>query len=86
MSNEKPSLADILHENRILVLVILGLPVLGMAIAFVLILYKNPDNKLLVLGVIFFIAVQYIITMFFWAKKVEKLAASSKNDLPKKTQ
>jgi len=57
-----------------------------MAIAFVLILYKNPDNKLLVLGVIFFIAVQYIITMFFWAKKVEKLAASSKNDLPKKTQ
>jgi uncharacterized membrane protein len=86
LSNEKPSLADILHENRILVLVILGLPVLGMAIAFVLILYKNPDNKLIVLGVIFFIAFQYIITMFFWAKKVEKLATSSKNDLPKKTK
>ena len=84
MSNEKPSLADILHENRVLILVILGLPVLGMAIAFVLILYKNPDNMLVVLGVIFFIAVQYIITIFFWVKKVEKLAVSSKNDSPKK--
>lgn len=73
MSVEKKSLAEILDKNKNLVLMILGFPVLGMAIAFVLIRYRNPDN-ILVLGVIFFVAVQYILMMFLLLKRVENLA------------
>lgn len=73
----KPSFADILYERRKFILAILSVPVLGMAIAFGLIIYKRPNNMMIVLGVIVFVAVQYIMTMFFWLKKVEQLAKRS---------
>lgn len=78
MSSDKPSLAEILHKNRSLVLAVLGVPILGMALAFILILYKRPNNMLIALAVIFFIAVQYSVMMFFWTKRVEVLAQKSK--------
>lgn len=74
MTEEKKSLAQILYENMTFVLIILGVPVFGMAIAFGLILFKQPDNMNTVLAVIFFVAVQYILMMFFWMKRVETLA------------
>ena len=74
MNKEKPSLAQVLDANRSLVMVLLGVPVIGMIIAVILILYKRPDNAIVVLGVILFIAVQYIIMMFFFMKRVESLA------------
>lgn len=74
MNKEKPSLAQVLDANRSLVMVLLGVPVIGMIIAVILILYKRPDNTIVVLGVILFIAVQYIIMMFFFMKRVESLA------------
>lgn len=55
-------------------LAMLGVPVIGMAIASLLILYKKPENMVVVLGVILFVAVQYILMMFFWLKRVESLA------------
>ena len=79
MSNEKPSLAEYLHERRKLVLIILGMPVFGMAVASLLILYLRPDNTIIVLGVIIFLAVQYLLTMFLWTKKVEQVANLNKN-------
>ncbi|MCW4014457.1 MAG: hypothetical protein NWF07_15925 [Candidatus Bathyarchaeota archaeon] len=83
MSDEKLSLADILYKNRSFVLAMLGVPVFGMAIAAGLIIYIKPDNMIVVLGVILFVAVQYIMTMFFWMKRVEKLA---KNKTPEKKE
>ena len=80
VSEEKPSLAGILHKNRAFVLAMLGVPVIGMAIAFVLVLIKKPDNMLITLAVTFFLAVQYILLMFFWMKRVEKLASREKQD------
>ncbi len=74
MNKEKPSLAQVLDANRSLVMVLLGVPVIGMIIAVILILYKRPDNAIVALGVILFIAVQYIIMMFFFMKRVESLA------------
>lgn len=68
------TLADVLYKNRKLVLAMLGVPVLGMAIAAGLIIYKQPSNMIVALGVILFVAIQYIMTMFFWMKRVEKLA------------
>ena len=52
----------------------LGVPVFGMAIAFGIVLFRQPDNMIKVLAVIFFLAVQYILMMFFWMKRVETLA------------
>jgi len=74
LNKEKPSLAQVLDANRSLVMVLLGVPVIGMIIAVILILYKRPDNAIVALGVILFIAVQYIIMMFFFMKRVESLA------------
>jgi hypothetical protein len=52
----------------------LGVPVFGMAIAFGIVLFRQPDNMIKVLAVTFFLAVQYILMMFFWMKRVETLA------------
>ena len=78
MSKEKLSLAEILYKNRTFVLAMLGVPVIGMIIAFIIILYKAPDNMLLALAVIFFLCVQYVLMMFFWMKKVETLVNKEK--------
>ena len=74
MNKEKPSISQVLAANRSFVIVLLGLPVIGMIIAVILILYKRPESTLLALGVIFFIAVQYIIMMYLFMKRVESLA------------
>ena len=74
MSKEKPSISQVLAANRSFVMVLLGVPIIGMLIAVVLILYKRPESTVLALGVIFFIAVQYIIMMYLFMKRVESQA------------
>ena len=74
MSQDKLTLEEVLYKNRLLVLAILSVPLFGMVIAIILILYTKPDNMVVVLGVILFLMMQYIIMMFFWLKKVESLA------------
>ena len=74
MSEEKQDIIEVLYQNRKLVLVVLAVPVFGMAIASAIILWKQPDNMITVMAVIFFIAVQYVLMMFFWSKRVEILA------------
>ena len=71
MNKEKPKLSDVLNANRFIVMALLGLPVIGMLIAAGLIIYKKPDNMVVVLGVITFVGIQYIIMMFFFMKRVE---------------
>jgi len=83
LSETKKTVAEVLYQNRIFVLVMLGVPVFGMAIAFGIILWKQPDNMIKVLAVIFFLAVQYVLMMFFWSKRVELLA---KKDSAKKLE
>ena len=71
LNNEKPKLSDVLAANRFIIIVLLGLPIIGMLIAAGLIIYKKPDNMVVVLGVITFVGIQYIIMMFFFMKRVE---------------
>jgi uncharacterized membrane protein len=85
LSKQKPSISQVLAANRGFVIVLLGVPVIGMVIAVVLILYKRPESTILALGVIFFIAVQYIIMMYLFMKRVESLARK-KIKLMKMTQ
>jgi len=76
LSEEKPSVARVLNSNRSLVMALLGVPVIGMLIAVVLIYIKKPDNMVVVFGVILFIAVQYILMMFFFMKRVEAMVVN----------
>ena len=80
MSNSKPSIAEVLYSNRKMVMALLGIPVLGMLIAVVLLIYKSPDNLIVILGVILFVGVQYILMMFFFMKKIENLAKKEKEE------
>ena len=83
LSETKKTVAEVLNQNRTFVLVMLGVPVFGMAIAFGIILWKQPENMIKVLAVIFFVAVQYVLMMFFWSKRVALLA---KKDAAKKLE
>jgi hypothetical protein len=67
-------MAQVLNSNRATVAALLGVPVIGMLIAVAVIYIKKPDNMVVVFGVILFVAVQYILMMFFFLKKVEALA------------
>lgn len=73
MSEERPSLAQVLDKNLSFLMAILGVPVLGMLIAVVVIYIKKPNNMAVVFGVILFVAVQYILMMFFFMKKVKMM-------------
>ena len=74
MSEEKPSVPQVLNRSRSVVIALLGVPVLGMLIAVVVIYIKKPNNMVVVFGVILFVGVQYILMMFFLMKKVEAMA------------
>ena len=74
LSEEKPSVAQVLNRSRSVVIALLGVPVLGMLIAVVVIYIKKPNNMVVVFGVILFVGVQYILMMFFLMKKVEAMA------------
>lgn len=79
MDEEKKSLAESLYEQKNFVFALLSVPIFGMAIAVVLILYKRPSSTIPVLGIILFLAAQYILMMYFWYKRLEGI-------LSKKTQ
>jgi Na+/melibiose symporter-like transporter len=74
LSEEKPSVAQVLNRSRSVVIALLGVPVLGMLIAVVVIYIKKPNNMGVVFGVILFVGVQYILMMFFLMKRVEAMA------------
>jgi len=78
MSEKRPSLAQVLDKNLSLLMAILGVPVIGMLIAVVVIYIKKPNNMAVVFGVILFVAVQYIVMMFFFMKKVEVMVENEK--------
>lgn len=78
MSEERPSLAQVLDKNLSFLMAILGVPVIGMLIAVVVIYIKKPNNMAVVFGVILFVAVQYIMMMFFFMKKVKAMVENEK--------
>jgi len=74
LTEKKPSLSEILRANRLFVILLLSIPIVGMVIAAGLVLYKRPDNTILALGVIFFLMVQYGITVYILIKRLDSLA------------
>jgi uncharacterized membrane protein len=81
---KKPNLAEIIKANRKLILAIVGMPIIGMVIALGLILYKRPDNLLILVAVIFFLIVQYGVLIIYFNKRLEKLIeGTSTKDHPR---
>ncbi|MBN2334974.1 hypothetical protein JXL21_05400 [Candidatus Bathyarchaeota archaeon] len=78
MAEEKPSVVEILDANKTFIYALLSMPYLGMIIAMGLIYYKKPDNMVVALAVIFFLMIQYGVTVFFFVKRMESLAKQRK--------
>jgi len=73
LTDKKPSLSEILNANRRFIIALLSFPIVGMIIAVGLVLYKKPDNMVVALGVIFFLMVQYGLTVYFLIGRLDTL-------------
>jgi len=78
LAEEKPSIAEILDANRRFIYALLATPYLGMTIAIGLIWYRKPSNMHIAIIVIFFLMVQYGLTVYFFIKKMDSMARDGK--------
>ncbi len=78
MAEEKPSIAEVLDANRRFIYALLALPYLGMTIAMGLIWYRKPSNMYIAIAVIFFLMVQYGLTVYFFIKRLDSMARERK--------
>ena len=78
MAEEKPSIAEVLDANRRFIYALLATPYLGMTIAIGLIWYRKPSNMYIAIGVIFFLMVQYGLTVYFFIKRLDSVARDGK--------
>lgn len=80
MSERKVSVAEILDANRRIIYAILSLPYIGMFIAAGLIWLRKPDNMIITLGVIFFLMVQYGLTVYFLIGRINSMVRKKKTE------
>jgi len=78
LAEEKPSIAEVLDANRRFIYALLATPYLGMVIAIGLIWYRKPSNMYIAIGVIFFLMVQYGLTVYFFVKRMDSMVKEDK--------
>ena len=78
MAEEKPSIAEVLDANRRFIYALLATPYLGMVIAIGLIWYRKPSNMYIATGVIFFLMIQYGLTVYFFVKRLDSVVKEDK--------
>jgi uncharacterized membrane protein len=78
LAEEKPSIAEVLDANRRFIYALLATPYLGMVIAIGLIWYRKPSNMYIATGVIFFLMVQYGLTVYFFVKRLDSMVKENK--------
>jgi hypothetical protein len=74
---ETPNYKESLKQNRVILLAILMLPVVGMAIAIPLIIWRVPGSVMVAIPIIIFLMAQYIILVIWISKKIDQLTTSS---------
>lgn len=74
---ETPNFKESLKQNRVILLAILMLPVVGMAIAIPLIIWRVPGSVMVAIPIIIFLMAQYIILVIWISKKINQLTTSS---------
>jgi uncharacterized membrane protein len=80
LAEEKPSIAEVLEANRRFIYALLATPYLGMTIAMGLIWYRKPSNMYIAIGVIFFLMVQYGLTVYFFIRRLDSAAKERKTN------
>jgi len=78
LAEEKHSIAEVMDANRRFIYALLATPYLGMTIAIGLIWYRKPSNMYVAIGVIFFLMVQYGLTVYFFIKRLGSVASGGK--------
>lgn len=74
---ETPNYKESLKQNRVILLAILMLPVVGMAIAIPLIVWRVPGSVMVAIPIIILLMAQYIILVIWISKKIDQLTTSS---------
>lgn len=73
--SESSNFKESLRRNRVILLAILMLPVIGMAIAIPLIIWRVPGSVMVAIPIIILLMAQYILLVFWINKKIDQLAA-----------
>jgi uncharacterized membrane protein len=81
LAEEKPGIVEMMDANRRFIYALLATPYLGMVIAMGLIWYRKPSNMHIATAVIFFLMVQYGLTVYFFIKRLDSMARERKTHL-----
>jgi len=73
LSEKKPSLTEILQANIRIIIMVMSMPLLGMAIAIGLVIWQRPERLALVVGLILFAMVQYGLTIYILIKRISNM-------------
>lgn len=71
-----PNFKDSLKKNRNIILVIILMPVMGMTIALLLIIWKAPANMMVAIGVIVLLIAQYSLLVLWVFRRMNQLINS----------
>ena len=72
MSDPQNSKESIL-KNRTILLVILMMPVMGMAISIPLIMWKKPESTMVAIPIIGFLIIQYSLLVLWISRKMKQI-------------
>lgn len=73
---EPSSFKENLRQNRGILLAILMLPVIGMAIAIPLIIWRVPGSVMVAIPIIILLMAQYILLVIWISKKIDQITSS----------
>ena len=71
--SESQKIKDSISKNRTILLVILMMPVIGMAISIPLIIWKKPGSTMVAIPIISFLILQYSLLVLWISKKMKQL-------------
>ncbi len=74
--SDKTNFAEVIRKNRLTLLAILMLPVVGMVIAIPLILWRVPVSARVAIPIILVLIVQYTLLVVWISKKMNQITAS----------
>jgi len=64
---------DSIIKNRTILLVILMMPVMGMAISIPLIMWKKPESTMVAIPIIGFLIIQYSLLVLWISRKMKQI-------------
>lgn len=74
--SDKTNFADVIRKNRLTLLAVLMLPVIGMAIAIPLILWRVPGAARVAIPIILVLIVQYTLLVVWISRKMSQVTES----------